>query len=78
MRFAVNEIDKSSGRPEKYQKEIPKKVKREVGIHPLTFGTSPAIKKFSVKYPKFTFIRTSVNNWKKNVRLEVIILSLKR
>ena len=30
----------------------------------MTFGTSSAIKKFSVKYPKFTFIRTSVNNWK--------------
>ena len=47
-----------------YQKEIPEKVKREVGNHALIFGTSSAIKKFSVKYPKFTFIRTSVNNWK--------------
>ena len=64
MRFAVNKIDKSHGRPKKYQKEIPEKVKREVGNHALTFGTSSAIKKFSVKYPKFTFIRTSVNNWK--------------
>ena len=63
LRFAVNEIDKSHSRPKKYQKEIPKKVKREDGNHSLTFGTSSAIKKFSVKYPKFTFIRTSVNNW---------------
>ena len=64
MRFAVNEIDKPHGRPKKYQREIPEKVKREVGNHALTFRTLSAIKKFSVKYPKFTFIRTSVNNWK--------------
>ena len=64
LRFAANEIDKSHDRPKKYQKEIPEKVKREVGNHALTFGTSSAIKKFSVKYLKFRFIRTSVNNWK--------------
>ena len=64
LRFTANEIDKSHGRPMKYQKEIPEKVKREVGNHALTFGTSSAFKKFSVKYPKFRFIRTSVNNWK--------------
>ena len=64
LRFAANEIDKSRGRLKKYQKEIPEKVKREVGNHALTFGTSSAIKKFSVKYPKNRIIRTSVNNWK--------------
>ena len=64
LRFAVNKIDKSHGKPKKYQKEIPEKVKREVGNHVLTFGTSSVIKKYSVKYPKFTFIRTSVKNWK--------------
>ena len=57
FRFAVNKIDKSHGRPKKYQKEIVEKVKRKVGNHALTFGTSSAIKKFSVKYPKFMFIR---------------------
>ena len=65
LSFAANEIDKSHGiRIEKYQKEIPEKVKREVGNHALTFGALSAIKKCSVKYPKFRFIRTSVNNWK--------------
>ena len=56
LRFAANEIDKSHGRPKKYQKEIPEKVKREVGNHALTFGTSSAIKTFSVKYPKFRLL----------------------
>ena len=37
LRFAANEIDKSHGRPKKNQKEIPEKVRREVGNHALTF-----------------------------------------
>ena len=60
LRFVVNEIDKLHGRPKKYQKELPEKV----GNHALTFEATSAIKTFSVKYPKFTFIRTLVNNWK--------------
>ena len=46
LRFAVKEIDKSHGTPKKNRKEIPEKVKREVGNHALTFGTSSAIKNF--------------------------------
>ena len=42
----------------------PQKVKREVGNHALIFETPSAIKTFYIKYPKFTFIRTSLNNWK--------------
>ena len=64
MRFAADEINKSDRRPKTYQKQIPEKVKREVGQYALTCGTSSAIKKFSLKYPKYNFIRTSVNNWK--------------
>ena len=33
------------------QRNIPEKVKKEVGNHPLTFGASSATKQFSVKYP---------------------------
>ena len=33
------------------QRNIPEKVKKEVGNHALTFGTSSATKKFSVKHP---------------------------
>ena len=64
LRFVANEIDKSHGRPKKYQKDIPEKVRMEVGNHALTCGTASAIKKFSAKYPKYRFIRNSVNNWK--------------
>ena len=30
-------------------------------------GTKPALEKFGKNYPKYTFIRTSVKNWKKKV-----------
>ena len=39
LRFAVYDIDKLHGRPKKYQKEHPRKVKREVGNHTLPFVT---------------------------------------
>ena len=51
-------------RPRKYQCNIPENVKREVGAYALEFGTKSAIKKFTKKYPRYVFIRTSVNNWK--------------
>ena len=35
----------------------------------MTFGTSSVFKKFSVKYPKFMFIRTSVNNWQNKCKI---------
>ena len=49
----------------KYQVEIPAKVKKEVGLCARDFGTASAIKKFTTKYPKYSFIRTTVNTWKK-------------
>ena len=36
LRFVANEIDKSNGRPKKYQRDIPEKVIMEVGNHALT------------------------------------------
>ena len=78
LRFAANDTDKSHGRPKKYKKEIPEKVKREVGNHALTFGTSSAIKNFSVKYPKFRFIRTSLNNWKNKCKTRGEIFVFKK
>ena len=67
LNFGVNEIDKSHVSPKKYLKEIPKKVNREVENRVLTFGALSAIKKFSVKYPIFTIIKTSVNIGRTNV-----------
>ena len=47
----------------KYQQAIPEKVKKEVEIYANTIGTTSAIKKFSLKYDKYSFNWTSVNSW---------------
>ena len=62
MRFAVNEIDKSHGSPKKNQKEIP-------DIWNIII---------SVKYLKFTFIRTSVNNQKNKCKAGVSNFFIKK
>jgi len=64
LTFVEEEIQKSIKRPEKYQKAIPEQIKREVGMYANDFGTASAIKKFTVKYDKYIFNRTTVNSWK--------------
>ena len=64
LTLVEDEIQKSCSRPVKYQKAIPEKIKKEVGIHGNIFGTASAIKTFSIKYKKYTFNRTTVNSWK--------------
>ena len=51
-----------------YNTSIPERIKNEVGEYALIHGTKSALEKFGKKYPKYTFIRTSVNNWKKKNR----------
>ena len=46
LRFPVNETDKSHGRPKRYQKEIPEKVKREDGNPAVTCGNRHQSKNF--------------------------------
>ena len=67
LSFAANEIKKSHSRPKQYQKKIPEYVKIEVGKHASIFETFSTIKRFSLKYPKHRFIRTSVNDWNSKV-----------
>ena len=50
-----------------YNTSIPERIKNEVGEYALIHGTKSALEKFGKKYPKYTFIRTSVNNWKKKI-----------
>ena len=62
-----NEI-KSHTQPRKnYNTSVPESIKNEVGEYTLIHGTKSALEKFGKKYPKCTFIRTSVNNWKKKM-----------
>ena len=61
LAYPEEEMQKTYERPN----EIPAKIKKEVGLYARNFGTASAIKKFTTKYPKYSFIRTTVNTWKK-------------
>ena len=62
----VSEELKKTSKPRKhYNKYFPKRIKTEVDQHALIYGTKSAMEHFGKKYPKYTFIRNSVNNWKK-------------
>ena len=57
---------KSSVQPRKhYNTSVPERIKNEVGEYALINGRKSALEKFNTKYPQNTFVRTSVNNWKK-------------
>ena len=64
LSFAEEEIEKCYKPPLQYQREIPQSVKTEVSKHARDFGTASAVKKYTMKYPKYTFKRTTVNSWK--------------
>ena len=59
------EMQKTYERPRKYQVETAARIKKEVGLYARDFGPASAIKKFTTKYPKYSFIRTTVNTWEK-------------
>ena len=60
----ISNETKSCTQPRKnsYNSSVPKRIKNEVGEYALIHGTKSAMEKFRIKYPKYTFIRTSVNN----------------
>ena len=65
---AISEEVKSSVQTRQhYNTSVPERIKIEVGEYPLINGTKSALEKFNTKYPQYTFIRTSVNNWKKKI-----------
>ena len=65
LAYAEEGMQKTYECPKKYKVEIPAKIKKEVGLYARDFGTASAIRKFTTKYPKYSFIRTTVNTWKK-------------
>ena len=58
----INNEIKSYTQPKNYNISVPKRIKNEAGKYALTHGTKSALEKFGKKNPKYTFIRTSVNN----------------
>ena len=65
---AITEEVKSSVQPRKHCNiNVPEWIKNEVGEYALINRTKSALEKFNTKYPQYTFVRTSVNNWKKKI-----------
>ena len=65
--IVCNEIKLYTQPRKNYNISIPERINNEVGEYALINGTKSALDKFGKKYPKYTFIRTSVNDWKKNI-----------
>ena len=64
LTLVAKEIQKSCNQKAKYQKAVPETIKKEVVMYAKVYGTASAIKKFSSKYAKYNFNRTTVNSWK--------------
>ena len=75
LSLVEDEIEKSVKRTSKYQKRIPEKIKREVGIYADSLGTASAIKKFTSKYSKHPFNRTSGET---NLKMEPVTPCLRK
>ena len=67
---AINKEMKAFVQPKTKKKysSVPSNIKNEVGEYALLNGTKSALEKFKKKDPKYTFFRTSVNNWKKKIQ----------
>ena len=62
--LVAKEIEKSCNQKVKYQKAVPETIKQDVSMYAQVYGTASAIKKFSSKYAKYNFNRTTVNSRK--------------
>ena len=49
--------------------DIPEKTKKKVGIHTRDFETASAIKKVIIRYLQYSFVRATVNSWKKSTEM---------
>ena len=65
-----NEIKKSTHVRKHYNKIVPETIEREAGKQALLHGTKVTIEQFNKVYPKYTFIRTTINNWKLKMKKE--------
>ena len=66
--MAEREVQESATKKNMYQKNVPEKIK-EVGRFVLLHSTKSAINKLSKIYPEFIFLRTTVNSWKRKIKL---------
>ena len=65
-----NEIKKSTQVRKYYNKIVPETIKRETRKYALLHGTKATVERFNKVYPKYTFVRTTINNWKLKMKKE--------
>ena len=65
-----NEIKKSTQVRKHYNKIVPETIKREAGKYALLHGTKATVEQFNKVHPKYTFVRTTINNWKLKMKKE--------
>ena len=63
-----NEMKKLTQVKKKRITNVPEKIETEVGTYALNHGTKAALERFNKIYPKYTFLRTSINNWKFKIK----------
>ena len=64
LTLVTKEIQKSSNQKVKYQKAVPETIKKEARMYAKVYGNMSTIKRFSCKYAKCNFNRTTVNSSK--------------
>ena len=65
-----NEIKNSTQLRKHYNKFVPETMKREAGKYALLRGTKATVERYDKVYPKYTFVRTTTNNWKLKMKKE--------
>ena len=65
-----NEITKSAQVRKHYNKIVPETIKGEAGKYALLHETKATVERFNKAYPKYTFVRTTINNWKFKLKKE--------
>ena len=65
-----NEIKKSTQVRKYYNKIVVETIKREAGKYALLRGTKATVERFNKVYPKYTFVKTTINNWKLKMKKE--------
>ena len=70
LMMVENEIKKSRQVRKHYNRIVLEKIKGEAGKYALLHGTKATVERFSKVYPKYTFVRTTINNWKLKMKKE--------
>ena len=70
LMMVENEIKKSIQVRKHYNEIVPETIKRGAGKYALFHGTKAKVERFNKVYPKYTSVRTTMNNWKLKMKEE--------